>query len=251
MYLLDFDRSYDILFGELSDVDENGYVLASSAFDTFGLIPEEGFTIESPEVRSEEIDIPGAMGSRSLVNYLTGYPVFTNRQGNLSFITFEHTPNKMAKIYRKFHGRQLNLIHPNNPDFYYSGYFEVTSYKIDKDYVNVELKYNLEPYLYSRAINDIVLTNTSEQTFIPEGDCIQPYMPTIVYTTEHTEYPTQLKFTNVELGIDSTVTLQPGNNHLGTQVIISNFERYNENKFQLIFSNGEPTVTVKYRNCIL
>jgi hypothetical protein len=251
MYLLDFDRSYDILFGELSDVDENGYVLASSAFDTFGLIPEESFTIESPEVRSEEIDIPGAMGSRSLVNYLTGYPVFTNRQGNLSFITFEHTPNKMAKIYRKFHGRQLNLIHPNNPDFYYSGFFEVTSYKIDKDYVIVELKYNLEPYLYSRTENNIVLTNTSEQILTPEGDCIQPYMPTIVYTTEHSEYPTQFKFTNLELEIESTVTLQPGENHIGTQCIISNFNETNQNKFQLQYSNGSPTVIVKYRNCIL
>ena len=251
MYLIDFDRNYDILFGELNDVDENGYVQAESAFDTFGFIPDEKFIVESPSVRSEEIDIPGAMGSRSLVNYLTGYPVYTNRQGSMAFLCLEHSPANMAKIYRKFHGRELNMVYPLNPDYYYTGRFEVHSYTVEADYVDITLNYSLEPYLYSRTENNIVLTDTTEVSFTPEGDCIQPYMPTIVLVTEHSEYPTQLKFTNDELGIDSTVTFQPGENHLGTQVIISNFEIYNENKFQLIFSNGEPTVTVKYRNCIL
>ncbi len=251
MYLVDFDRNYDILVGEKNDLDVDGYVNADSLFDTFKLIPEEGFGIEPPEVRSESIDIPGAMGSRSLVNFLTGYPVFTNRQGNLSFISFEHSTVLMPRLYRKFHGRELNLVMPTHPDYFYSGMFEVTKYAIESDYVEVSLQYNLEPYLYSREQSDLVLTDETETTLQIIGPNTQPYMPKIILETETPEHQTQLIFTNTELEINSTVTLQPGINRLGTQVIISRFDRHNENKFKLLQNGGNSRVTIEYRHCML
>lgn len=251
MYLVDFDRNYDILVGEKDNLDIDGYVNADSLFDTFKLIPEEGFGIEPPEVRSESIDIPGAMGSRSLVNFLTGYPVFTNRQGNLSFISFEHSTVLMPRLYRKFHGRELNLVMPTHPDYFYTGMFEVTKYSIESDNVEVELQYNLQPYLFSRDLSNLVLTDETETVLrIVDGNT-QPYMPIIRLETETPEYPTQLIFKNEELQINSTVTLQPGINHLGTQVIISKFDRHNENKFKLIQNGGNSKATVEYRHCML
>lgn len=251
MYLVDFDRNYDILVGEKTNLDVNGYVQADSLYDMFKLIPEEGFGIEPPEVRSESIDIPGAMGSRSLVNFLTGYPVFTNRQGNLSFISFEHDPNRMSRIYRMFHGRELNLVMPNRQDYFYTGMFEVTKYSIESDNVEVELQYNLQPYLFSRDLSNLILTDETETELIIVDENTQPYMPIIRLETETPEYPTQLIFKNEELQINSTVTLQPGINHLGTQVIISKFDVNNTNTFKLIQNGGNSKVTVEYRHCML
>lgn len=251
MYLIDFDRNYDILVGEKNNLDENGYVNAESLYDMFKLIPEEGFGIEPPEVRSESIDIPGAMGSRSLVNFLTGYPVFTNRQGNLSFISFDQSPTIMSRIYRLFHGRELNLVMPNNPDYFYTGMFEVTKYSIESDYVEVTLQYNLQPYLFSREKSDILLENESTITYTPLDLNTQPFVPIIFMETNNPEYQTNLTFVNRELDIHSQVTLQPGTNHLGTQIVISNFNGNNENKFTLNRNGGTAKVTIGYRHCML
>lgn len=260
MYLIDFDRNYDILFGEIDNLDENGYVLTDTSYDTFHLIPDENNTIEPPSVRSEEIDIPGAMGSRMLVNFLTGYPIFTNRSGELAFISFEHTPNTMARLYRKFHGRRLNLVMPTNREYYYTGYFEVSKYTIGRDEVEVNIKYTLEPYLYSRTRSDIVLTAINPTATITLPENTQPYMPKIFYSTQNAESPLKFQFTNPELDIQSAVLLDANQyNYLGCQCVLSGFNATNEIELEISDNNGaslstsnpNAVVTVEYRHTMV
>lgn len=248
MYLINYDGSYDLKFGSIDDVDENDYIQAGlSLYENYDLIPDGKPNIALPSVKTNSIDIPGAMGTLNLSNFLTGYPVYKNRQGDLKFFILGEDSFREVKkrnFYAKFHGAFLNMVSPDDENKFYTGYFTVKSWEVDESMTNVVMSYDLEPYLYSREPSGLLFEGSDTRRYTPNRNVV-PYSPEIILTTNAPEEVSTLEFANTELGISSTVKLKPGSNKLGSQFIISNYRGNNVNEIKITTSGS---VTINYRN---
>lgn len=146
-------------------------------FDTwkdFHMAPKARPFVAEPQVKTNYIDVPGADGSLDYTEALTDSVLFGNRTGNWDFIVdlpYAVSSNVSAKtgitvtnaisyqsaILKFFHGRkfdQIILADELEYDFrntvvggyYYTGRITAKSSLATRDYIQITLQYNLEPY---------------------------------------------------------------------------------------------------------
>lgn len=148
-------------------------------FDTwkdFHMAPKARPFVAEPQVKTNYIDVPGADGSLDYTEALTDSVLFGNRTGNWDFIVdlpYAVSSNVSAKtgitvtnaisfqsaILKFFHGRKFDQIILTDElvydfrdktkvvdGYYYTGRITVKSNPATKDYIQITLQYNLEPY---------------------------------------------------------------------------------------------------------
>lgn len=127
-----------------------------NTWDDWGLIPIKRPVIVFPPVKDKTLDVPGADGEIDITDTLVGYPLYSNRKDSLQF-RFIDNPDRQSAIKRRnkiasyLHGKKMNLILDEEPEYYYTGRFQLQGmeYKGKGDWADVEIAYNLEPYKYS------------------------------------------------------------------------------------------------------
>lgn len=119
----------------------------------YGLYVTNTNPIAPPEVKVEYITIPGRNGSIDLTEALTGYTVYGNR-----VITLElggkrpsnQWPGFMSDFLNAVHGKMVEVVFDNEPDWYYKGRATVESdYQKGNEIATFTLTINADPYKYS------------------------------------------------------------------------------------------------------
>ena len=144
-----------------------GRDILSSWFDFYSW-PTSGITIQNPEVKENYVDIPGANGSLDFSEALTGYPLYQNRTGSVSFEVDPykdsiHYTNLFARLSASLHGRKKYTLLVDEVKYitdaygdsrpvveyapwYYEGRLKINSLDTGTDCNKYTLNYTFDPF---------------------------------------------------------------------------------------------------------
>lgn len=105
-----------------------------------------------PELRTEEIKIPGRHGKLDISEAATGYPVFDNAVHVLTFDVLDRSHANwisiIGKIRGAIHGRRLPVT-IGNEGYHYDARISVSTEKLNKVYSKVVIELDAYPYKIS------------------------------------------------------------------------------------------------------
>ena len=166
------------------------------------LIPKERYSIEPPEVKSNIIEIPAADGGLDLSESLTGYPIYSNREGTMEFYVDDEklirdyfsgtdTPSPhydnlymtWYDIYRDIcqflNGRVMYMLLEDDSRWVYRGRFTVGKYESGNGHFSeIKISYVLDPYKLLPWRNDgnyywdALTVHDLPGALVPQGDYI-------------------------------------------------------------------------------
>lgn len=240
------------------------------------LIPETEPIIAPPSQKTNFIDIPGADGSLDMSEVLTGYPIYNDREGTLSFIamnknassTPECNPFKfrdlVATISDYLHGKKLKMVLEDDNEHYYEGRFYLESANADNAFNKIGIKYRVGPYKWtvkstiddwewdpfnfetgvisSSVLKNIAVTTTQKaihftRTLIGSA----PVVPKFVVSATNGQ-GIYIRIVNPNLGIDETKLFQNGTR------INQDYVLYGDDITMYVWvSSGTGTLTINYR----
>lgn len=115
------------------------------------LIPSSRPVVNPPNKKKKIVDIPGADGSLDLSDVVSGGPVYENRNGQIEFIV-ENNFRKWNELYSEImnylHGKKMNMILEDDPDYYYQGVFYVINWDSGSNFSTITIEYDVKPYKY-------------------------------------------------------------------------------------------------------
>jgi hypothetical protein len=247
-----------------------------NTYDDWHLVPSSRPTIVNPQLITNYIDIPGASGSVDMSEALTGFPIYSDREGDLEFYVLNDYGTWTTRrniINNTLHGQRATLYLEDEPDFYYTGRLEVNDWKSQKDFSTITLHYRLEPYKY--AVDDVgdgwrwdpfnfETGIIGEQYIDLVGDpdnanisktysytgTLLPSQPT--YGTWHIsgateESPLNIVFINQELNITKSYNLTSGRIEL-TELLFSNISGVNTVTVMVKGVTGKVTIHMHFRS---
>lgn len=142
-------------------------------WNDFAMAPKTRPYVTEPSVKTNYIDVPGANGSLDYSEVLTGTPLYGNRTGQWDFIVDEGYLDQdssvsygqkalkyQQEVLKFFHGKKFPRIILADemvfaPDgtcidgWFYSGRISCKVNLGTKDYAQVTLQYNLDPFKYA------------------------------------------------------------------------------------------------------
>jgi len=120
-----------------------------NTWDDWHLVPSSRPVFNPPSLKRKILDIPGADGSIDLSESLTGYPVYTNREGSLEFIVmngYKQWYQAYSDIMDYLHGKTMRAILEDDKEYFYEGRFTINEWKSSKDWSRIVIDYDLGPY---------------------------------------------------------------------------------------------------------
>lgn len=129
----------------------------------YGLILADGYTIDPPEPKTYEVDIPGGDGVIDLTDSLLGDVAYKNRNMEFDFYIVGLTDDvefeeKMTAIKQFLHGRKFDFNFTMDPNYKYCGRFTISGIKHSMHVNGIagyfKLSVDANPYKY--IINDPV-----------------------------------------------------------------------------------------------
>jgi phage-related protein len=149
---------HSVTFRRVYTTPRNRTVLKNSYTD-FKLVPSSRPVIAPPELKTSYVDIPGGNGSIDLSEVVSGCPVYENREGDIEFYVlnsnypgfnnYDTWIKRYTDIMNFLHGRKIEMILEDDPDYYYRGRFSVDEWASEKDYSMLTLSYILEPFKWA------------------------------------------------------------------------------------------------------
>ena len=248
------------------------------SWEDWHLYPAKRYVIPPPKKKTNLVDIPGANGSLDLSEALTGYPIFENRTGTLSFIIEHDYYKRWVDTYEEIvdylHGRHAQMILEDDPNYYFEGAFEVSNWN-DTNIVNhssIDISYDLKPYRYSMEETVVnlqthggtilvnsstgnALTNTSsgavlstkdvtavEERYLSVGN--MPINPYITCTPDISTSVATIELENPELDRVVSATIKAGTQQIPS-FVLTNFTGDNICKFTMRDTSG--SIVLNYR----
>lgn len=223
---------YHSIIIDTSSTTDFNFIKSINTFDDWHLVPSSRPTIVNPPLKTSYLDIPGASGSVDATEWLTGFPTYGDREGEIEFIVLNDYgawTQRRNTINRSLHGKKAKIMLEDEKDYYYIGRLTVDDWKSEKDWSKITLKYRLEPFKYSTESttrwkwdpfnfeNGIVLdgyysnidVNSGTVHFSGEVLPIQPsYCRIKVKNTN--DAGLLVRLVNSELGIDISTVLHNG-----------------------------------------
>lgn len=118
----------------------------------FGLILLDGYTIGTPQVKTQIIDIPGVSGTIDLTEALTGNIPYQNRTIELEFKYLsdfgEDYHTVQSNVMNFCHGKEVKVLFDNDSKFYWIGRASVESSK-ERGYQTIIIEIDAKPYKYN------------------------------------------------------------------------------------------------------
>lgn len=195
-----------VYFGDYHTVGDWGLILSAK-------------TIDPPTPKIVSINIDGRDGTLDLSRALTGEMKYNNRSASFTFTVTEGSESDRAymiqNIINVVHGRRLQIIEPDFPDYYLIGECTVSNIVNNKAYGSFTVSADCEPYYYyinetirTLAVNnestEIALTNEGRKIVTPTiqiiGSINLTYGNTSVSLSEGT-----YKLTSLSLNPGATV----------------------------------------------
>ncbi len=220
-----------------------------NTWDDWKILPTERPVFAPPKPKTTYIDIPGGNGALDLSESLTGYPIYENRTGSFKFRVmndYVKWNERYTEIMEHLHGRSMNAILADDPNYFYKGRFSVDSWESGDTWSQITIGYTVDPYKWSTALstqNDIfadININSSEwidKTFDGMLFGTAPISPTFIVSNSS---GLTVRFINEFMGINETVYLVDGKN------LIPDFVFYGQSSYTLMFK-GIGTVSIEFR----
>lgn len=125
-------------------------------------------TIGTPSPKVETVDIPGGDGVLDLTEFF-GEVKYNNRT-----LTFEFSsqlpPAQFMEQFRKvqnaLHGKKMQIVLTEDPDWYYIGRISVSEWKADRNIGKLTIDCDCEPFKYKleKTVVQVVVTDTKTAT---------------------------------------------------------------------------------------
>lgn len=126
-----------------------------NTWDDWHLVPSARPVFAVPAQKVKTIDIPGANGIIDLSTILTGEPLFNNREGSFEFIvmldpSYGEWKDRYSEILNYIHGRSMQAILDDDPEWFYTGRFYVETWNSPPDGSGstISIGYSVDPYKY-------------------------------------------------------------------------------------------------------
>ena len=135
-----------MLYGVTFSIDKIGEF---HSYNNLGIILTKT-EISAPEVKTSYVEIQGADGSLDFTEAF-GRIHYNNRKINLSFVHIgflDNFPTKFSEIQNLLHGKKMEIIFDNDPEYYYKGRCSVDKWGIDKAMGTFNINIECEPYKY-------------------------------------------------------------------------------------------------------
>lgn len=114
------------------------------------LIPSSRPVVAQAPVQTNFVDIPGRRyGPIDMSEYLTGAPIYGQRNGSFEFIVdndHEYWMTIQMNIAEYLHGKSMCMVLEDDPDYYYVGRFMLNDWKNESWNSKVVINYILRPY---------------------------------------------------------------------------------------------------------
>lgn len=124
-----------------------------NTWDDFGMMPVKAGRIEfaTPSLKYEAAEVAGSNDVLDFTEALTGYPLYNQREGSLTFRFFDNgisVRSRFQNLKNFLHGRKVRAIIEDAPDYYYEGRFQVgeLTFASRGNWADVELSYILNAY---------------------------------------------------------------------------------------------------------
>lgn len=236
-----------------------------NTWDDWKILPTERPVFSPPKPKTTYIDIPGGNGALDLSESLTGYPIYENRTGSFTFRVmndYVEWHERYTEIMEYLHGRSMNAVLADDPDYFYKGRFTVDSWNSGNTWSEITIGYTVDPYKWSilsstepwmwdsfNFKNGVILEemfslieiespgNWTSNTFDGALFGKAPISP--VFTVLNSD-GLEVRFVNTYLGTDETVYLVDGKNS------IPDFVFYGQSSYTLMFK-GVGTVSIEFR----
>ena len=133
-----------------------------NTWDDWGLVPVKQPVFAPPVPKTKYLPINGADGEIDVSTAITGYPVFENRKGSLSFLAPQgHAAwlSTYTEIMAYLHGKKLQAILEDDPAWYYEGRFACKQMAMDEQHGTITIDYVVDPYKWA-------LTTTTDSDWL-------------------------------------------------------------------------------------
>lgn len=132
-------------------------------WDNWHLVPTSRPLVVPPSIKTNYVDLPGTNGMLDLTTYLTGAPLYNNREGSFEFMVIGSDPSTGASygswisryqtIMNALAGKSATLRLADDPNYYYTGRLWVSDWTSNNDGSGstITFDYNLEPYKKSNS----------------------------------------------------------------------------------------------------
>lgn len=149
-----YTEEHSISFGDLVSRTSDGQTYVdfdtiANTWEDWHLIPSSRPSVAHPTISTKFVEVPGSDGMLDLTTYLTGKPIYGQRQGSFSFQVangFEHWETIRQKIVTTLHGKRLKMRLMDDPNHYYEGRFTVGQWDTGASNSTISISYQLDPY---------------------------------------------------------------------------------------------------------
>lgn len=115
----------------------------------WGLMMKSAPIVYPPEPKTHYVDVPGAHGALDLTELLTGKVQYANRKLHLEF-TAVADRERWAYTYRDIlealHGKRLDMVLDDEPEYTYTGRVTVGYPKWDRKHVTLTMTVEADPH---------------------------------------------------------------------------------------------------------
>ena len=248
-----------------------------NTYSDWHLVPSSRPTIVNPKLISNYIDIPGASGSLDMTEALTGFPLYSDREGDLEFYVlndYGSWTTRRNEINNILHGQKVSIYLEDEQDYYYVGRMEVNDWKSQKDFSMITFHYRLEPFKYK--VQDVngnwewdpfnfetgvifdsynnLKGNESDGTakvrYNYAADML-PKQPTYaIFTISNvtSESPLNIKFLNGELRINETLSFTSSGTYILYDWLFSNISGKNLVSIYVSGTTGKADISMHFRS---
>ena len=224
-----------------------------NTYSDWFLISDGRPIIVPPSTKDNLVEIPGASGSLDLSQLLTGYPLYGNREGSIKFHVLNEKPYTWHDLYQEIlaylHGKRLQLILEDDPDYYYEGVFKVNEWVSNNDgtWSDITIGYILDPYKYYKTLKTYTLTVSGTTSILEFQDNSIGRMPIVpsIQVTSVTGSGITIVANNTELGINNlTKTITHTGEFKYYDIVLSKIADSNTNSLKI---SGNGTVKIYFR----
>lgn len=123
------------------------------SYRTWGLMLKHDPVFEAPKPKFKLIEVPGSDVVIDLTEKLTGKVHYGLRQGRFEFVVIggrQEWPAVYSALMNEVHGRSMQIVLDNDPNFYYTGRVAVDEYGSDEASATIVVTANVEPYKRAR-----------------------------------------------------------------------------------------------------
>lgn len=121
------------------------------SYSAWGLLLKSMPVITQPKPKEKLVEVPGSDIVLDLTESLTGKVQYSPREIKCVFLTIANRsrwPEIYSDVMNAIHGKRMQIVLDNDPDYYWLGRVHVGDPSSDKGAMTFEITATVEPYKY-------------------------------------------------------------------------------------------------------